>query len=467
MSEIKSRILKTESIEWQKAYWLQDDNLKDFSEEAIEELKTSFKNNSFVMAFNVWQDEEKIWILDGHHRQKVLQILKDEGHEIPTLLPANFIDCKNIKEAAKLVLIYTSQYAKITQQGLFDFIQKFDLDFSELKFEIDIPDFSVERFEQKFDVYGVNDFDVEQEPVIEVNDAEVIIKKGDIFLLGEHRLICGNCLDESTINQLMDGEKCRILCTDPPYNLKYADFGGKGNVQHTDFAMGAGEMSDDEFVDFITSIMQMACKHSLDGAIHYIFMDFRHHWHMGEASKKVYGSPEPKQICVWDKTTPANGSFYRAQHEFCFIYKFGTAKHLSFLELKDRFRSNIWSYPGANSWANPDRERKGNSTDIGPLADHPTPKNTQMIADIFLDTTNEGDIILELFSGSGSAIIAGEKTKRKVYACEIEPKYVQSSIIRYVNFCNKNDININFAHFNGDLNLNDLLNEQRESAVPG
>ncbi|MEM9981621.1 MAG: site-specific DNA-methyltransferase [Bacteroidota bacterium] len=329
---------------------------------------------------------------------------------------------------------------------------------------IDLPDLSLARFEQQFDLSGIEKEEAETEAISLNEETTIAVKVGDLFKLGEHRLLCGDCLKEENITLLMDGQLAQILCTDPPYNLKTADFQGKGSVKHEDFVMAAGEMSDEEFATFLKQVMQLACKHTIDGGLHYIFMDHRHSWHMGEAARKVYGSPEPKQTCVWKKDIPANGSFYRVQHEFCFIYKYGTAKHKSYLELKDRSRANVWEYAGANSWGNPDRDREGHLSGLGELANHPTPKNSAMIADIFLDVTDEGDIVLEMFSGSGTAIVAGERTKRKVYAIDLKPDFVQSTLIRYYKHCLKHDTPFDFEHVNGEI-TESLIKEWYEATL--
>ena len=321
---------------------------------------------------------------------------------------------------------------------------------------------------------------------MDIAEEELILKPGDLFELNGHRLICRSFSDNDTINLLMAGEKARILNCDPPYNLPANFFTNKDEKRHKDFAMGAGEMSDEEFVRFLQSIMETAQAHTLPGAIHYIFMDWRHVWHMTEAARKVYGSAIPKQMCVWNKDMMANGSFYRAKHEICFvfesqqakalwnndmldnggfykdndelifIFKNGDAKHLSHLELKNRIRSNVWNYPSATSTANPDKFE---------LKNHPTPKPVQMIADSILDTTNENDIVIDFFLGSGTCLIACEQTNRRCYATEIEPKYVQGDIKRYINYCTKRDININFRHLNGDLNLTAFTHEIKRNKI--
>ena len=453
--EIASRIQKTEKIDWQKAKWLQNSSLKDLSKEANEKLRESLRKNLFVMPFVVWQEnEDTLWILDGHHRQKILLELQAEGMQIPELLDATFISCESKKEAAQLVLVYTSQYAKITQLGLNEFLTTFDLDFLDMKNSIDIPDFSADRYEQKFDLYGTSDS--EKDDILPESTTKILVKKGDKFRLGKHSLIVGDSTLPETFSTLMEGKKAQIVFTDPPYNLPYKTFGGKGKVQHPDFAMGAGEMSDWEFVEFLAKYMANLVAHSVDGAIHYHFMDFRHVWHVCQAAGKenTYKTFEPKQICVWNKSIMANGSFYRAKHEFCLIFKYGEAKHKSHLALINRVRCNIWEYQSANDFANPERKGKPG---IGELANHPTPKPVQMVADAICDTTDEGDIVIDCFLGSGTTLIAAEKTNRICCGVEFEEHYAQLIILRYHAYCEKNNIAFEFSHVNGELKIEDLL----------
>jgi DNA modification methylase len=445
-SNVKSRVLKTEMINWRELKFIQNDNFKDLPEEAKHKLKASIVSNNFTQPFYVWEDfEGTLWCLDGKHRTVLLEELIKEGMEVPYQLPGTFIHCDNKKEASKLVLIYSSMYAKITQEGLFDFMKFNELVFEELKDQVQLPEFSMPRFEQKFNPMG---FDLTQEEEeIEVVQENIVVKSGDLFQLGNHRLICGSCLDEKIVSELMNGEKSRIIFTDPPYNLKANEFSNKGEVKHEDFAMGGGEMTDEEFKDFIKGIMKTSCDNSVNGSIHYICMDFRHMWHMSEAARLVYGSVIPKQLVVWNKNNGANGSFYRAKHELVFIYKNGTDRHLSHLELVDRIRYNVWDYPNATAFNNPDRKE---------LQNHPTPKPVQMVADAILDTTNEGDLVIDWFMGSGTTIIASEMTKRRCYGTEIMPGYVQSDIKRYLKYCEKNGIVPNFKHLNGDLTAEDF-----------
>jgi len=475
---VKSRVLKLQKIKWQELTFLQDENFKEWIDGGDQKLLQSILKYQFIDPFKVWEHDGKLYCLDGKHRVLDLTKVKASGVEVPDELDATFIDCRDRSEAAELVLVYSSAYAKVTQQGLFDFVEKFNLDIPDLKGIIAIPDFSIERFEQKFDVYNI---DEEEEPLPdEIEESDIIVKPGDIFEINGHRLICGSFTDVNSVNELMKGEQARIVICDPPYNLP-ADFFLKDNKRtnnHEDFAMGAGEMTDEEFSQFLALIMQRSVENTVPGAIHYIFMDFRHGWHMCEAARTIYGSPIPKQQITWYKDIMANGSFYRSQKELCFIFsdekaiplwqndlideggfykdeeelcyifKNGDgAKHLSHLDLKDRIRTNVWKYPSGASRANPDYDQ---------LKNHPTPKPVAMIADAILDTTNPGDIVIDWFLGSGTCLIACEQTGRKGRFTEIEPKYIQSDIIRFKTYCNRLGIDLKFNHLNGNLKIEDF-----------
>lgn len=455
MEGLKSRVLKTEEIEWRAAKWLQNEELKDLDDEALERLCSSLFTNDFVMPFNVWQDEEGIiWILDGHHRHKALNHIEKHGVlvdgerkqiAIPEKLPATFINCETKQEAAKLVLIYSSIYAKIQNQGLDIFLKLHDLDLNELKHEIDLPEFSLPRFEQKFNPPEIEE---EEEFFDEELESDIVVQHGDIFKLGNHILYCGDAFNPEVWEFMLDGEKARGVFTDPPFNLPANYIGNKGEATHKDFAMAKGEMSEDEFKDFLEEMMLQMCKFTVDGSIHYICMDFRHIWHMTEAAQKPYGSMIPKQVCVWNKTNGANGSFYRAKHELVFIFKSGTAKHKSYLELKDRTRYNVWDYPNGHAFNNPDREL---------IKEHPTPKPVSMVSDAIIDTSDEGEIWLDLFLGSGTTLMAAELTGRICYGTELEPKYCQLIIQRYHRHCMKQGKQFVFEHVNGDLDVEEII----------
>lgn len=250
-----------------------------------------------------------------------------------------------------------------------------------------------------------------------------ICQPGDIWLLGRHRLICGNSLDPEVVSALMRGELAQMVFTDPPYNVPIeGHVSGLGQTLHREFAMAAGEMSKVQFVTFLKQAFQNLCTHSLDGSIHFICMDWRHQAEILEAGEGPYC--ELKNLIIWVKDNGGMGTFYRSRHELIFAFKTGTAPHINSFELGQhgRYRTNVWEYKGVNSFG---------STRDHDLALHPTVKPVAMIADAIKDVSSRNGIVLDLFGGSGSTLIAAHKTGRRAYLCELDPLYCDRTIRRW------------------------------------
>jgi len=481
--QLRSRIIGLEMIRWKEMEFIQSDSFKTSTDEQYQKVASSLINNQFVAPFYTWQDEnEQLWCVDGKRRDTVLrQIDADGGAKIkdsetgqeefyeitiPEELPALLIDAESKEAAAKLVLLFSSTYGEVSQEGLAEFIQQYDLNFPELKFEINLPEFSMPRFEQKFDTFGLSgNSNGENEPYPEEMDMAdedeevIVVQLGDFFEIdGRHRIYCGNSLEEESYKRLFEDQDntlpARICLSDPPYNVKYSDIGGLGKLQYADFAMAAGEMSDDEFAKFLATYMKLQRQYSVDGSIHSHFIDFRHVWHMCETGKAAYGTVMPKQIPVWKKSVAGLGSFYRSQHEFCVMFKSGGAKHVSHIELTERIRTNIWEYHSANDFASEDRKENGG---IQLLEDHPTPKPVRMLADAILDLTNEGEIVLDSFLGSGSTIVAADRVGRRGFGIELEPKYVQRSIRKFIRYAQNQGKSYEIKRNDKVMNVDDLV----------
>jgi DNA modification methylase len=249
---------------------------------------------------------------------------------------------------------------------------------------------------------------------------------GSLWNAGKHRILCASSLEQSSFETLMRDRKASVVITDPPYNVRIdGHAGGKGEVHHREFAMASGEMSDVEFIKFLESVTRSLVDFSSDGSLHYIFMDWRHSYHLLEAGRNVYA--ELKNIIAWVKSNPGMGSLYRSQHEFVFLFKNGRSSHRNNIELgkHGRNRSNVWSYPGATGL-------DGRTTEEGHLLGmHPTVKPVQMIADAILDSSGRGEIVLDAFLGSGSTLLAAERVGRRLYGIEIDPRYVDVAITRW------------------------------------
>lgn len=260
--------------------------------------------------------------------------------------------------------------------------------------------------------------------VPEVDEAmPVVSRPGNIWVMGRHRLICGDSRDPAVFDRLMAGKKAAMVFTDPPYNVPVnGHICGLGSVKHDEFAMAAGEMSAAEFTAFLETVLGNAARVSRDGSIHYVCMDWRHMRELLDAGEAVYS--EFKNLIVWNKDNGGMGSFYRSKHELVFAFKHGTAAHINNFGLgeKGRYRTNVWDYAGVNSLKK-DRAEE--------LAMHPTVKPVAMVADAIRDCSNRGDVILDAFSGSGTTIIAAEQTGRRGYAVEYDPKYVDVAVRRW------------------------------------
>lgn len=255
-------------------------------------------------------------------------------------------------------------------------------------------------------------------------EREPISQLGDVYEINQHRLMCDDCTDIIAVKRLMDGKLAQMIFTDPPYNVKVKDIVGLGKTQHDEFKMASGEMNKTRFTRFLEDVFLNLIKVSSDGSIHYVCMDWKHMNEITNAGK-IY--TELKNIIVWVKNNGGMGSFYRSKHEFILAFKNGKGKHINnfMLGQTGRYRTNVWEYEGMNSVGNKEREA---------LEEHPTVKPVKLVGDAILDCSEYNAIILDSFLGSGTTLIASEQTGRICNALELDPKYVDLSIRRYLRF---------------------------------
>ena len=252
-----------------------------------------------------------------------------------------------------------------------------------------------------------------------------VSKLGDFWRLGHHRLLCGSALDTTAFAALMGEERASVVFTDPPYNVPIdGHASGLGAIHHRPFPMASGEMNGAEFTAFLRQAFGNLAASTVDGALHYICMDWRHLDELLAAGQATYG--ELENLCVWVRDNGGMGALYRSQHELIFVFKHGRQRHRNNVQLGQfgRNRSNVWHYPGANSFA-----RCGAEGNLSAL--HPTVKPVAMIADAILDSSARGDIVLDGFLGSGTTVIAAERTGRRCYGIELDPVYVDTIIRRW------------------------------------
>jgi DNA modification methylase len=261
---------------------------------------------------------------------------------------------------------------------------------------------------------------------VDVAAGPAISRPGDVWQIGNHRLICGDSTRPETYQQLLGDARAQMVFTDPPYNVPISGHvGGLGAIQHREFAMASGEMSQAEFTAFLQSVFSHLATFSVDGSIHFQCMDWRHIPEILAAGTAAY--TDLKNICVWAKNNGGMGSLYRSQHEFVFVFKSGTAPHINNIELgrHGRYRTNVWSYAGVNSFGG----------DRADLSLHPTVKPVAMVADAIRDCSHRKSIVLDAFVGSGTTLIAAEKTGRRGYGIEIDPQYCDVTIRRLGSVC--------------------------------
>ena len=247
---------------------------------------------------------------------------------------------------------------------------------------------------------------------------------GDLWLLGEHRLLCGNAIERDSYAQLMEQDLAAAVFTDPPYNVKVdGHVCGLGTIKHREFAMASSEMTEAEYLRFLTGAFDGMCGNSSAGALIYACMDWRHIDVLLAAGRSRQA--ELLNLCVWVKTNAGMGSFYRSQHELVAVFRNKDAAHRNNIQLGrfGRNRTNVWNYAGANAFP-----RKGGKSD---LALHPTVKPIRLVSDAILDSTQPNDIILDPFIGSGTTILAAERTRRRCFGMEIDPLYVDLAIERW------------------------------------
>jgi DNA modification methylase len=273
-----------------------------------------------------------------------------------------------------------------------------------------------------------NQADQMQDHVPEPNlDEEAITQSGDLWLLGKHKIFCGDALREDSYKTLMSARKAATVFTDPPFNVKIdGHASGNGTIRHREFAMASGEMSEVEFLSFLDNSLRLMAIFSADNSVQYFCIDWRHVGDLITVGKQNYD--EFLNLCVWVKDNGGMGSLYRSQHELVLVFRKGKGPHRNNIQLGKfgRNRTNVWQYPGINTLSKQSEE--GNLLTL-----HPTVKPVAMVADAILDCSARGEIVLDAFLGSGTTLMAAERVGRVCCGIEIDPAYVDVTIRRWQN----------------------------------
>ena len=391
-------------------------NARTHSKKQIRQIADSIEKFGFTNPVLV--DESKN-VLAGHGRLAAARLLG--WKEVPTL------SITHLNETQKRAYIvadnriaekagWDKQILAIELQALVDL----DFDVSLTGFDIPEVDLIISEFSPDSQD---DEIDADEAGPPEQSAEPAVTRPGDLFLLGDHRLLCGNALSAEHFEALMQGEKASVCFTDPPYNVPIGGHvSGLGKTSHREFAMASGEMSDDEFARFLEQSFSLIAGSSKQGAIAFVCMDWRHIAETTLAGKQRFG--DLLNLCVWNKTNAGMGSLYRSQHELVLVFKNGKEPHRNNVELgkHGRHRSNVWTYRGANSFGAARMEE---------LEAHPTVKPVALVADALLDVSRRNDVVLDAFGGSGTTLLAAHKTGRRARLIEIDAHYCDLIIRRF------------------------------------
>lgn len=425
MKNIEDKVIKTEKISWKNFEFLQKATFKDINKDQFQKLKTSIIKNDFIETFKVWQNGKAIYCLDGFHRCKALESLEQDGYTVPQQMSATFVQCKNKEDAAKKVLIYSSQYASVTDEGLYEFSHDYNINFDDIKLEIDIPKLDLDKYEAGY----VHDGEYnEEEDIVPEPPKEPVAKLGDLYLLGgRHRLLCGDATNSEDVARLMDGKKADMVFTSPPYNLGVsARLSGnsaisiKGNVYE-----GYNDtQSENDWLDLMIRFTEVALSFS-----QYVFVNVQTLAGNRTALPRYWSkfAEYYSDLAIWDKQHAPPAAAERVMNSrFEMIFIFTKDNPNRAIRTAPKFRGtldNVYTAPP---------QRNNEASEV-----HGATFPVHLPLHFISHFTHKDDSILDMFGGSGTTLIACEQTNRICYMMEIEPMYTDVIIERYKNLTGK------------------------------
>ena len=389
-------------------------NARTHSKKQVQQIARSIERFGFTNPVLVSDDGE---ILAGHGRVRAAALLGLS--EVPTL-PLSHLSAAERRAYVladnKLALNagWDQEILAIELQGLVDD----DFDVTLTGFSLAEVDFTIDAVAEAKPSGSSG-----PEDLVPRLPTRPVTRRGDLWQLGRHLLVCGDARDKEVYARLLGNAQADLVFTDPPYNVAIdGHVSGLGKVKHAEFAMASGEMSEAEFIEFLKQSLGALAGVCRDGAIAFVCMDWRHMGELLVAGRSVF--TELKNLIVWNKTNGGMGAFYRSKHELIFAWRVGAAPHTNTFGLGDtgRYRTNIWDYAGISSLSSSRAEE---------LAMHPTVKPVALVADAIRDCSKRGEVVLDGFGGSGSTLIAAEKTGRLARLIEYEPGYCDVIIERW------------------------------------
>jgi len=405
--------------------WIETDKIEDAPRrirkalaaqvEAVKRSMERFGNRIPILVGGVNADG-KHRVIDGHSRLAAARLLG--AVSIPCIVVNDLPEV----ELRRLALSLN----KLQETGIWD-EEVLSLEITEI-IEIDgdleFPGFELPEIEAiRFRDTGGDDLDPADDlSGLRHSDATPVTRFGDLWLLGDHQLLCGSARDGTGLANILLDQPVDAVFTDPPYNLKINGHVRDASGGFAEFAEASGEMSRKEFVAFLIETLDSASCRVKPGGVLFACMDWRHVGEMAEALEAL--GLGLLNICVWVKTNPGMGSLYRSQHEFVFAAKKPGAGHRNNIQLGQygRNRSNVWHYAGATG---------GRADSDDDFDSHPTVKPIRLVMDALLDVTAPGELVVDPFLGSGSTLLAAERTRRRCVGVEVEPAYVDLTIRRW------------------------------------
>ena len=466
-AELKSKVVGLIEIEWRKWKWLQNDNLKELTEERYQRLATSLVSNSFIQPFFVWGDNDKTgFILDGKHRNLTMLKMEKDGYKdtdgtvkqirIPDKLPALVLAFKNKKEAARAILAYSSKYALETEEGLYEFMNKFDISFKDVAATYDFPqikwdDFEANFFDGKNSKQGkINtEAQADEDGFALPDEIETEIEIGDLIEIGQHRILCDDATNKAAVEQLMNRKKAELAFTSPPYLDMRNYKGGK-------------DLSLKNLVEFIPAfyeyceymVINLGMKRENNEVVEY--------WDEFKNRAKQCGY-KFLSWNVWSKegfggSIGNMNAMFAVEHEWLFVF----GKNRKDLNLT-RKNKNTGDVRTANKRGKDDVMTKGREHEIKEYSrmssvihldyaragadefttQHPAPFPVRLPSEYITAMTNKGEIVVEPFGGSGSTMVACEQLGRICYAMDLTPEYCQLHIDRMLHLNPKLPVKIN------------------------
>jgi DNA modification methylase len=391
-------------------------NARTHSRKQIDQLAASIRKFGFNVPILVDDTGE---IIAGHGRvtaAKQLKLAAVPALRVSHLSPAE----KRAYVIADNKIAQNAGWDRETLAIELESLVDLDFDVGNLGFEVgEIDLLLADTDEARQEAAGAADQAPEPAPGAPVS------RPGDLWVCGKHRLLCGDARNGTVYDALLGDEKVGFVFSDPPYNVRIQGHASRSTkIREREFAMAGGEMSSEEFTDFLTIVFCHLAAHCEDGAINDLCIDWRHLPEMLAAGQQAYA--ELLNVCVWAKSHFGLGQFYRSQHELVFIWKVGQAAHRNNLAWRGRNRTNLWQYPSMM--------RAGQSDEYG---FHPSVKPVALIADAITDCSRRNDLVLDAFMGSGSTLIAAERTGRRARGLEIDPRYVDVTIKRWHDYTGK------------------------------